>query len=109
MDMPHPPAALDEPLPCALGLLVGTLALMTGHAAPAPGNRAACAVQHRLMARKIVSNLFYLQSHPDAPAPLRQVAAQLRARWLPLAQASVPAPGMPAEGSESAAPNRPLH
>ena len=72
--------------PCAFGLLVGTLALMTAHAAPEPAAQADPATLRRLMARKIVSNLFFLQQHPDAPPPLRQVATRLHARWLAMAQ-----------------------
>jgi hypothetical protein len=72
--------------PCAFGLLVGTLALMTAHATPEPAAREDTTTLRRLMARKIVSNLFFLQQHPDAPPPLRQVATRLHARWLPLAQ-----------------------
>lgn len=72
--------------PCALGLLMGTLALMTAHAAPEPRPPADAATLRRLVARKIVSNLFFLQHHPEAPPPLRQVATRLHARWLPMAQ-----------------------
>ena len=75
----------DASGPCALGLLMGTLALMTAHAVPEPAARADAATLRRLVGRKIVSNLYFLQHHPDAPPPLRQVAARLHARWLPLA------------------------
>lgn len=77
--------ASDERMPCAVGLLAGTLALMTAHASPEPTARVDAVTQRRLMARKIVSNLFFLQHHPDAPPPLRQVAANMHERWLPLA------------------------
>lgn len=80
--------ALDERMPCAVGLLAGTLALMTAHASPEPTARVDSVTQRRLMARKIVSNLFFLQHHPDAPPPLRQVAANMHARWLPMARCS---------------------
>jgi hypothetical protein len=82
------PARPDTGMPCAFGLLVATLALMTAHASPAPEARVGAVVastQRRLMAHKIVSNLFFLQHHPDAPPPLRRVAANLHARWLPMA------------------------
>jgi hypothetical protein len=85
MPFDEDPAASDEVMPCAFGLLVGTLALMTAHASPDPGARVDAITQRRLMARKIVSNLFFLQHHPDAPPPLRQVAANMHARWLPMA------------------------
>lgn len=78
-------AETDEDLPCAAGLLAATLALMTGHARPEPGASVDAATLRRLTARKIVSNLFFLQHHPQLPPGLRQVAAQLQARWQPLA------------------------
>lgn len=70
-------------------LIGGTLALMTAWTDAAPCVLAAPAVQaaHRqsLVARKIVSNLFFLQHHPLLSAPLRQVVAQARQRWFVLA------------------------
>ncbi len=83
-DSPSP----GEVMPCAFGLLVGTLALMTAHASPEPEARVDATTGRRLMARKIVSNLFFLQHHPDTPPPLRQVAANMRARCLPMAGSS---------------------
>lgn len=83
-----------EGLPCAIGLLAATMALMTGHADPAPGARVDAATLQRLTARKIVSNLFFLQQHPGLPPGLRQVVRQLHARWVSLAQPA--APGAPA-------------
>jgi hypothetical protein len=64
-------------LPCAGGLLAGTLALMTCCAEPE--HRAA--PQRALMARKIVSNLYFLREHPDLPLGLRLVITRLHARW----------------------------
>lgn len=84
----------QERLPCAIGLLAATMALMTGHADPAPGAKVDAATLQRLTARKIVSNLFFLQQHPGLPPGLRQVARQLHARWVSLAQPA--APGGPA-------------
>lgn len=80
----------DLPLemPCAFGLLVGTLALMTAHASPEPETHVDVTTQRRLMARKIVSNLFFLQHDPDAPPPLRQVAANMHVRWLSMSESS---------------------
>ena len=82
-------------------LIGGTLALMTAwtDAAPCgqvgPAGQAGQAGQaapalpaaHRqsLVARKIVSNLFFMQHHPLLAAPLRQVVARARQRWLALA------------------------
>ena len=76
----------DDELPCAIGLLAATLALMTGHAAPEPAARVDPGTLQRLTARKIVSNLFFLQRHPALPPALRQVAARLHGRWGLLAQ-----------------------
>lgn len=77
----------DDPddRPCAAGLLAATLALMTGHATPDPGARIDAATLRRITARKIASHLCVLRQHPDLPPGLRQVAAQLQARWAPLA------------------------
>lgn len=77
--------------PCAIALLAGTLALMTGHAAPEPGAKVDADTLRRLTARKIVSNLFFLQHHPALPPGLRQVASQLHGRWVSLAQSAAPA------------------
>ena len=75
------------PWPCAASLLAGTLALMTGWAEPAPSARLDATRQRALMARKIVSNLFFLREHPDLPNGLRMVATKLHARWSDIAQA----------------------
>lgn len=80
-----------QPLPCAGGLIAGTLALMTTFADRGPDARTDAATERTLIARKIVSNLFFLQQHPDLGAPLRQVIANVRLRWLPLARAQTPA------------------
>ena len=96
MRFDDPTTNADEAWPCALSLLVGTLALMTAHAHPEPAAHVDAATQRRLMARKIVSNLFFLQHHPDAPPPLRQVAANLHGRWLPMAGSQDTASAAPA-------------
>lgn len=77
----------DEPqaLPSLDALMAATLALMTGWAGPCPQARVDEHTQRRLIARKIVSNLFFLQHHPLAPPNLRQVCANAHARWQPLA------------------------
>jgi hypothetical protein len=75
------------PLPCAGGLLAGTLALMTCWAAPEPGAAVGQAEQRALMARKIVSNLFFLREHPDIASGLRQVIGKVHERWASLAEA----------------------
>ena len=75
-------------LPCAGGLIAGTLALMTCWCAPEPTRHANAEQQRVLMARKIASNLFFLREHPDLAPGLRQVIGKLHERWLLLAQGS---------------------
>jgi hypothetical protein len=80
--MRHPHCEASDPdddcarLPSVEALTAGTLALMTCYAqAPADGpNRS-------LMARKLVSNLFFLSGHPHVSPPMRAMAANLRKRW----------------------------
>jgi hypothetical protein len=78
--------------PCAGALVAGTFALMTTWALPdAPGADATSHPQRHaqrqvLIARKIVSNLFFLQHHPALGEPLRRVMAHAHERWLPMAR-----------------------
>jgi hypothetical protein len=69
--------------PCAGALVAGTFALMTTWALPGDDNQTA---QRVLIARKIVSNLFFLRHHPALGEPLRRVMAQVHERWLLHAQ-----------------------
>lgn len=85
MPFDREPVTTEEVMPCAFGLLVGTLALTIAHASPEAAPHLDATTQRRLMVRTIVSNLYFLQHHPDAPPPLRQVAINLPAHWLPLA------------------------
>jgi hypothetical protein len=78
-------------LPCAGGLIAGTLALMTCWAAPEAAAPVSAQHQRALMARKIVSNLYFLREHPDLAPGLRQVIGKVHQRWLLLAQALPPA------------------
>lgn len=79
-------------LPSVEALMAGTLALLTGYAQSAPD----CA--HRpLMAKKLVSNLFFLSGHPQLSAPMQTMLSNLRTRWQlelekdgPLLQPGVP-------------------
>lgn len=64
------------PTPSAEALVAGTMALMTGYA-QAPEQ-----CPHRpLMAKKIVSNLFFLATHPALSEPLRATMGHLGTRW----------------------------
>ncbi|MBP6903499.1 MAG: hypothetical protein KBC73_25665 [Burkholderiaceae bacterium] len=72
-------------LPSLEALVAGTVALMTAWADPSPPARGDLATQRRLLARKIVSNLFFIQHHPCASAALRQVMANAHAHWVGLA------------------------
>lgn len=69
-------------MPSAEAMLAGTLALMTGHA------QSACTRQRGLMAKKIVSNLFFLSQHPSLSPHFKAVADRMRPHWLVLAQSS---------------------
>ena len=76
--------------PCVEALWAGTLALMTTYAEPATP-------QHRtLIARKVVSNLFFLAHHPALPLPLRRVVERAHGRWAGLAGHSKASPEGPA-------------
>ncbi|MEK8051368.1 hypothetical protein AACH10_14040 [Ideonella sp. DXS22W] len=87
------PAPDDEAtLPCPHALIAGTLALMTTWADPAPGSALDVAGLRSLLARKVVSNLFFLAEHPALSPAMRQVMTQARERWQGLTHA-VPAGG----------------
>jgi hypothetical protein len=75
-------------VPCPGALLAGTLALMTAWADPCDNAHCTAARQRHLMARKIVSNLFFLKEHPQVAPMLRNVMANAHRRWL-LVAASV--------------------
>lgn len=90
------------PLPCPHALIAGTLALMTTWADPAPGSALDVASLRSLIARKVVSNLFFLAGHPALPPAMRQVMGQARERWLAVTSAA--APGLPACAPAFAAP-----
>ena len=70
--------------------MAGTLALMTAWAAPEPDASIDADQQRALIARKIVSNLFFLSHHPDVGAGLRHVIGNVHQRWLPMAQGARP-------------------
>jgi hypothetical protein len=74
-------------LPCPTALVAGTFALMTAWAAPD-----AATTQRSLIARKIVSNLFFLRQHPALGEPLRRVLANAHEQWLPIAAHAPTAP-----------------
>jgi hypothetical protein len=63
-------------LPSVEALMAGTLALLTGYAQSAPDSA------HRpLMAKKVVSNLFFLSEHPQLSVPMQTMLSNLRTRW----------------------------
>jgi len=76
--------------PCAVGLLATTLSLMTHRAGLGPTDSDHGSAAGRLIARKVLSNLFMLQHHPALPPGLRQTAAHLHGCWQALAQAPAP-------------------
>lgn len=75
-------------LPDTDALLAATLSLMTAWANPCAQARVPVADLRRLLARKVVSNLFFLQHHPAVQPALRQVIAQTHALWVGLACAT---------------------
>lgn len=81
-------AELEEgvALPCHQALLGATLALMTAYAQPSADARVDAATQRRLMARRIVSNLFFLREHPALAPGLRQVMTAVHGHWAALAR-----------------------
>ena len=85
-------ACCDEEyvLPSVDALMAGTLALMTGYAQAAPGED-----HRRRMARKLVSNLFFLSEHPQVSPPMRCMLANLRTRWQQEAEPGPARPRMP--------------
>jgi hypothetical protein len=103
----HSPDNLEDDTaaqrPCAGGLLAGTLALMTCWAAPEPEAKVDAQKQRSLIARKVVSNLFFLRDHPDVGPGLQQVVGRLHQRWVLIAQdAAITAP--PLDLAAEAAP-----
>lgn len=76
----------DLPLPSLEALVAGTVALMTTWADPSPDARLDATGQRSLLARKIVSNLFFIQNHPCASTAFRQVMANAHQRWVAMAQ-----------------------
>jgi hypothetical protein len=80
MAHPYPTHSdMDVELPCIDGMLAGTLALMTGYAEhQCEQGNATC---RHLMAKKIVSNLFFLASHPQMPEAMALVMRNLQNHW----------------------------
>lgn len=85
-----------DALPSIDALVAGTVALMTTWADPCPHARLDPSDLRRLIARKVVSNLFFLQNHPQVRPELRLSLAQAHARWVGLAhEAQACAAGTP--------------
>lgn len=75
--------AEEYTMPCAEAMLAGTLALMTGYAQQQDAG------VRSLMARKVVSNLFFLSGHPHLSDGFRAMLGNLRTRWQMDGQAAV--------------------
>lgn len=75
------------PMPSAEALMAATLASMTAWAAPCPEARLGPDELRDLLARKVVSNLFFLHRHPDISERMRGVLEQMHARWQAIASA----------------------
>lgn len=68
-------ANTHSPPPSLEALVVGTVALMSSWGAHRPEARIDCAAQRSLLARKAVSNQFFVQNHPCASAARRPDAS----------------------------------
>jgi hypothetical protein len=80
--MENPMSEDDElTLPCDQALIACTFALMTAYAQPAADARVDAATQRRLIARKVVSNLFFLREHPQLGDSMRRVVTQVHQHW----------------------------
>lgn len=88
----------DDAPPSAEALVAGTIALMTSWADPCPNASVGLDAQRSLLARKVVSNLFFLHHHPELSDPLRSVMARAHARWVDIARTK-PEDGMRPEDS----------
>jgi hypothetical protein len=86
-------------LPDLDGLLAGTVALMTAWASPCPHAKLPADELRALLARKVVSNLFFLQHHPGVSPPLARSLLAARAQWRTLGEAAADV-----EGAVSRAP-----
>jgi hypothetical protein len=94
----------DAPLPCPQRLLACTVALMSAWATPESRDRADQDAVRSLIARKLVAQLASLMTHPALGEPMRQVMAQARQRWLPLAGSALASQGAGATGQQAAEP-----
>lgn len=75
-------------LPAVETLVACALSLMTIWAAPCAASPLDRDAQRRLLARKITSNLYFLQHHPGLSPALRRVMANAHPRWVALAAPS---------------------
>lgn len=103
-DPNHPPD--DSTLPCPQAMLAGTLALMSAWAHPAQGCQLGSGQRRPLLARKIISNLFFLQQHPLVSPALRALAGRLHQHWVAGQAGGAPADDcMPVAASHAASPH----
>lgn len=89
-------------LPSLEALVAGTLALMTAWADPCPQSSLGAAALRGVLARKIVSNLFFLQHHPYTSSQLRPVIAKAHKQWGELALKDRPCGAVPASSPSPA-------
>jgi hypothetical protein len=79
----------NDTVPSLEALFAATLALMTRWAEIAATALSERPCRHRsLLARKIVSNLFFLQHHPAAGEQFRLIVANVHRSWQGMAQAA---------------------
>lgn len=79
--------------PCVQGLIAANVALMTAYASPDPQSPDSPQAQRLLLARKVVSNLFFLREHPLLSPDLRQVMASAHQLWAQLARGCLASDG----------------
>lgn len=96
----------SPPLPCAEALVAGTVALMTTWADPSPHGLLDTAAQRALLARKIVSNLFFLEHHPALSDGLRSVMHKAHQRWAAMAHPQASQQEISPNTTAAAAPPR---
>jgi hypothetical protein len=111
-DVGLPDLDSDEPdaLPSIDVLVAGTLALMTAWADPCAHAPIGPEQVRLLVARKVVSNLFFLQHHPHVRPELRLSVARAHAQWVDLVvRARRATPDTEATGPVSGLGNQCLH
>ncbi|MEJ8847269.1 hypothetical protein [Variovorax rhizosphaerae] len=72
--------------PCACALVARAVTLMTEWAGPSPGHAGQPEAYRALLARQVMSDLYFLRSHPGLSPHLREAMAHAHQRWIALAR-----------------------